>query len=272
MPFIEWAKKYLSSLKKFTLQFACCLFLAISLAGCSAIGSSKPAALQVTSTPEATVFLDGKHLGKTPFYSDQLTARQYTLKITSGEASYIALINLNEGTLTVINRELNNNFQAQSGEVLSLISGDRGLFVTSTPTAASVSVDGKNIGESPIKVDDISEGEHQVTLALPGYLNHDFAIKTSHNYQLSADVTLASQIAKATPTEPSPSPQVQKVEVLATPQGFLRVRGDASQTAVEIGRVNTGDQLEVIQEALDWFEVKFTDKQGWVSSQYVKKL
>src|SRR3990167_4554493 len=67
---------------KLSLPFTCFLLLATVLSGCNVIGTINPAALQVTSTPEASVFLDGKHLGKTPFFTDQLDAKEYTLKIS----------------------------------------------------------------------------------------------------------------------------------------------------------------------------------------------
>ncbi|MEK9146920.1 MAG: PEGA domain-containing protein, partial [Patescibacteria group bacterium] len=101
----------------------CLLLLVTLLSACTVIGTNKPAALQITSTPEASVFLDGKHIGKTPYSSDQLRAREYLVKIAAGEATYVEKVSLREGTLTVINRELNNNFLAQSGEVLWLESG-----------------------------------------------------------------------------------------------------------------------------------------------------
>ncbi|MBI2012337.1 PEGA domain-containing protein, partial [Candidatus Curtissbacteria bacterium] len=74
---------------KFLSLVTCHLSLVLILSGCRAIGTAKPAALQVTSTPEASVFLDGKHLGKTPFFSDQLKSGEYTLKITASEATYV---------------------------------------------------------------------------------------------------------------------------------------------------------------------------------------
>lgn len=257
--------------KKSLLIFGFWLIATI-LTGCTAIGSSKPAALQVTSTPEASVFLDGKHVGKSPFFSDQLQAREYLIKLTSGEASYSVKVTLTEGTLTVVNRELTNNFLAQSGEVLWLEEGNRGLFLISMPDQATISLDGQIIGTTPQKVDEIEQGEHKVTISKLGYIDREFSIKTSNEYQLVASVNLASEIAKGAVTAPSPLPEPEKVEVLTTPQGFLRVRKEPSTSASEIGRVKDGDKLELIQETKGWFEIKFEGKQGWVSSQYVKKL
>ena len=262
------AKRYFSTL----FQVSSFLFLVLFLSGCSAIGTTKPAALQITSVPEASVFLDGKHLGKTPFFSDQLKVGQYLLKVTAGEASFVEKITLSGGTLTVVNRELANNFLAESGETLWLESGKRGLFVSSMPSEADITVDGKLVGKTPYLVEKLEEGEHKITLAKAGYINREFAIKVSNKYQVVADVTLASEIAKNPQPSPTPVLAVQKVKILATPVGFLRVRKEASLSSAEIGRVKTGDELEIIQETKDWIKVKFEDKQGWISSQYAKKL
>lgn len=265
---------------KFILPATCYLLLATILSACTAIGTSKPAALQITSTPEASIFLDGKHIGKTPFSSDQLKAKEYQVKLAAGEATYIEKITLGSGTLTVINRELNNNFLAQSGEVLSLVAGKKGLFVVSTPSEADLTIDGALFGKTPLFAEKIQEGDHKVTLAKAGFVTREFAVKTSDKYRLVAEVTLTSEIAKATSdvakglsdSSAAPTPAPTKVEVTQTPQGFLRVRAEPSLTAPEIGRVKTGDQLEVIQETKDWIKISFQDKQGWVSAQYTKKL
>lgn len=254
------------------LLASCLLPLVTFLSACSFVGSSKPAALQVTSTPEASVFLDGKHLGKTPFYSDQLRAGEYTLKVTVSEASYVDKISLTAGTLTVVNRELANNFLAQSGEKLWLTESRKGLFIISTPTEADVTIDGKFVGKTPVYLEGITEGDHKVLLAKLGFLQREFAIKTSTNYQLFADVTLASEIAKGIVKSPPPSPPVKKVEITNTPQGFLRVRKEPSLSSPEVGRVKTGDQLEIVQETGDWLKISFAGKLGWISSQYAKKL
>ena len=262
------AKRYFSTL----FQVSSFLFLVLFLSGCSAIGTTKPAALQITSVPEASVFLDGKHLGKTPFFSDQLKVGQYLLKVTAGEASFVEKITLSGGTLTVVNRELANNFLAESGETLWLESGKRGLFVSSMPSEADITVDGKLVGKTPYLVEKLEEGEHKITLAKAGYINREFAVKASNKYQVVADVTLASEIAKIPQPQPSPALLIQKVKILATPVGFLRVRKEASLSSAEVGRVTAGEELEIIQETKDWIKVKFEDKQGWISSQYTKKL
>src|SRR3989338_6618737 len=117
MPLLKLnAKRLKTKVRKFSLVISL-LSLVMLFSGCSAVGSNKPAALQVTSTPEAAVFLDGKHLGKTPFFSDQLRSGEYLLKITATEANFATQLELRESTLTVVNRQLADNLMAQAGEI-----------------------------------------------------------------------------------------------------------------------------------------------------------
>lgn len=250
------------------------LSLITVLTGCTVIGTSKFAALQVTSIPEASIFLDGKHIGKTPFFSDQLKSAEHTLKITISEANYVDKITLTAGTLTVVNRELANNFLAQSGETLWLEPGKKGVFLASIPDQADLTIDGKLVGKTPILIAESDDSEHRVLLSKTGYIQREFSIKTSSKYRVVANVFLASEIAKGIDHQASASaqPKVEKVEITRPPQGFLRVRKEPELTASEVGRVETGDQLEVLQETKDWIKIKFEGKQGWISSQYTKKL
>lgn len=265
--------KFLSLIRRKALLITFHLSLITLLSACTAVGTSKPAALQITSTPEASVFLDGKHIGKTPFSSDQLKSGEHLVKLTAGEASYVGKVDLKEGTLTVINRELASNFLVSSGEVLWLEKNEEGLFIVSMPSGAEVIMDGTLIGQTPLLFAEIAPGDHKVTLTKSGYSQREFAIKTSQDWRLAADVTLAAELAKDNNALAKSSiPPTPEVQVTQTPQGFLRVRLEPSATAAEIGRVKTGDKLEVVQEKGDWVKIKFENKSGWVWRQYVKKI
>lgn len=257
---------------KFLLPVTCYLLLVTFLSGCSAIGFNKPAALQVTSTPEASVFLDGKHLGKTPFISEQLKSGEHELKITAEDAKFVSKISLQESTLTVINRNLAKNFLAQSGETLTLQPGKKGIFIISSPNQATVTIDGKFVGQTPVLLENIEENKHMLSVSKVGYATREIAVETNAKYQLHANVTLASEIAKQLVSQTQNQPKIQRIEITKAPQGFLRVRQDPIATSVEIGRVKTGDELEVLQEIKDWVKIVFEDKQGWIQSQYTKKL
>ncbi len=260
----------INGLKKTSPVFLC-LILAIALSGCSVIGQTNRAALQVTTNPQASVFLDNKHIGKTPFFSDQLQEGIYTIKVSASDATYIDKIELKNGALTVVNRDLNNNFLAQSGEILWLTDGAKNVAITTNPPDSNVEIDGQYRGKSPILVDDLEIGDHKVSVTKSGYLTREYTIKNSNNYTLVSSVTLASQAAK-NPTSQTETTQVEKVEILNTPQGFLRVRKDPELTSQEIGQVESGSTYEVVQETDNWIKISFDGKLGWVSAQFTKKI
>ncbi len=264
------------SLLKKSFQYlsivTCQLTIVLFLSGCSAIGVNKPAALQVTSTPEASVFLDGKHLGKTPFYSDQLKAGEHEVKITAESANFAAIINLRESTLTVVDRQLSKNFLSQSGEILTLNSSQKGLFIITDPPKSEITIDGKLYGESPALIEDIEEGEHIVTAAKQGYITREMKVLTTSKYQLLAEITLASEIAKQLSSAQAPEAKSNRVEITKAPVNSLKIRQDPIANSPEIGTVKVGEEYEVLQEIKDWLKIIFEGKQGWIQSKYTLKL
>lgn len=250
------------------------LSLIIFLSGCSAIGSQKFAALQVTSTPEASIFLDGKLLGKSPFYSDNLKSGTYNLKITTSDATYEDKLDLSESTLTVVDRDLAANFLAQAGQILSLVPHLKGLAIVSLPTDADVTIDGRYFGKTPIKITDIAAGEHKVSISKISYVEREFAIKTLPRYQLVAQVTLASKVAKGIPRDVSQpeSSSSAKIEILKTVQNFVKVKKEPDTLSADIGRAKTGEQLNLIGQSQSWFQIIFEGKQGWIPEESAKQI
>lgn len=63
------------------------------------------------------------------------------------------------------------------------------------------------------------------------------------------------------------------VEISNTSVGFLRVRGGPSTGNAEVGRVKPGEKFEVLEENNGWYKIEFdTDKTGWVSGTYTRKI
>ncbi|MCL5970430.1 MAG: SH3 domain-containing protein [Patescibacteria group bacterium] len=86
--------------------------------------------------------------------------------------------------------------------------------------------------------------------------------------------TLANPFLTPTPKEKS-SPTISsssKVVILDTPNGFLRVRDDASLSGAEIARVTPGETFPLLDESNGWYKIKLKDgTTGWVSSQFAEK-
>ncbi len=226
-----------------------------------------PAALQISSTPTATVFLDGNSVGITPYFDDQLTPGEHTVKLvpeatTDQLVSWESKVTLVANILTVINRTLGSSEDSSSGETLSLEKiakkDSASLEVISIPDQAVVKVDGEPKGFAPVLIEDLSAGDYQVVVSAPGYQEKSISAHTVTGYKLTVAVQLAkeeegteeeeatpsaekkeeeeeAEEEETTPTpttkaEATPTASVDKpyVRIKETPTGWLRVREEPS--------------------------------------------
>jgi hypothetical protein len=129
--------------------------------------------LAVASVPSgAVVILDGKELGLTPFSRPGLAPGRYSLLVEKdGYAPW-------EKNVTI--------FPAQySIWTASLRSLYGSLSVRSSPSHASVTLDGSEVGYTPLTLSRISAGTHQVTVSKEGYIAEEREARVP-----SADITL----------------------------------------------------------------------------------
>ncbi|MBI3384975.1 SH3 domain-containing protein [Candidatus Gottesmanbacteria bacterium] len=85
-------------------------FITLFISGCSLPGQkSVPSALQITAIPKATVYLDNKELGKTPYYDEKIPAGEHSIRLSADSANFISWqqqVKFTPRILTVINRIL----------------------------------------------------------------------------------------------------------------------------------------------------------------------
>ncbi len=248
-------------------------------------------ALQVTSLPASTVYINGKPLGKTPLCkcdsTEMLPVGDYTIKLVpldSSLSSYEDRITINPSVLTVVDRTF-GDVGKSSGSVITLSKISQPhlaqLFVTSFPYGATVSVDNNTAGSTPQLVSSITDSDHDIVISKDGYLSKTIRIHGVLGYKLNALIYLATDItnassSSATATEqPIASPSAttqQTVIILSTPTGFLRVRDAASLGGNEITQVHPGETYPLVSQSSGWFEIKLSDgKLGWISSSYAKE-
>lgn len=253
------------------------------------LSGASPSALQVSTVPAgAGVFLDGKSLGKTPFFDDKLKSGEYFLRLSTDSTSLSTKIKLNSGVLTAVNFDLSSGEASASGEVLTMEKvsvknktvGE--LSVVSSPGKAMISLDAEEKGESPLVLTGLPEGDHEITISLEGYQEKNLKIRINAGYRLNISARLArveneeSEIPvkeSGTPVKPTAKPAGKiTVLILETPTGWLRVRKDPSLTGEELARVNPGESFPFIEEKPKWFKIEYEKgKEGWVSATYGEK-
>lgn len=181
------------------------------------------------------------------------------------------------------------------------------ILVLSLPEGADVLLDNESVGVTPLTLPDVTPSKHELKLRKDGYREKSIPILTTAGYKLQATIYLGiddsiqvsptpTPIATASGTltpsprvSPSATPRVsqsptpktsvtptrgaasggQKVRILDTPNGFLRVRASNSTASEEITRVDSGDVLTYLGEEDGWYQVRLSGGQtGWVSAQY----
>lgn len=237
----------------------------------SLFGVKKTSGIFVISTPtEATVYLDSKEVGKTPYDEKNLDVKDYTLKIEKGGAAWQGRVKLIEGTVTVVNRDIASDSASSAGETLTLDKG-KGLTVISIPTDSDVEIDGKSYGKTPVSID-IAAGDHMIVVSHTGYFKRSIQARLPENFNMTVSVDLALAEADLTAIQTPVTTQTAEVLVKNTPTGFLRVRDKASLAGKEIAQVKPGDTLILLEELGSWDKVRLSDgTEGFVSSVYVEK-
>ncbi len=247
------------------------------------------AGIKVNSNPAANIFIDDKLLGKSPF-EQKYPAGDYVLKLipqdsTGQVTSWQGKVKLNPSVYTYINRDLGPSELVSGGEILTLeklTRNDTQLNVLSIPDAATVLVDGLERGVTPLLLEDLTDGEHDIAISAVGFISRTVRVQLTQSYKLTANIQLAlSKAEEITPTgvvtTPSSIDDTKKnnkptVVIKDTETGFLRVRSGPSKSATETAQVKPGDIYPLIEEKDGWIKISITDgKEGWVSGQYAEK-
>lgn len=241
------------------------------------LGQGAKAGIRVESNKAAIVSLNDEEKGPAPFQDDNLKPGDYLVSLKDEGASESAKLlwegyaKLNEGTLTIVIRDLAEKNEASSGEVISLEKG-QGALITSSPSGAEVFVDGKSEGRTPLSLPDLVEGEHQFIISKENFLKRSIRSKVINGLSLNLSVDLAISEPDLTKLPTTPISSTVEVTIKSTPTGFLRVRETPSANGKEIGQVKPKEIYPLLEEGNGWVRIRLKDsKEGWVSSSYVQK-
>jgi len=264
--------------------------------------SPKEGELRVVSSPAVSMFLNNKHIGITP-YREKIEAGEYTIRLVpeSANASIVpwqGKVMVGSGLLTYVNATMSDSELSTAIDILWLertVSNKPELSVITSPDGATVVVDDVTKGMTPLTLQDLTAGEHSLTVTSPGFLTRTMKIRLTDGHKLITSLKLAlsaagssnkteatpsAEMTTPTPTttesgsdkEPSAAPKKPYITIDETPTGFLRVRMEPSTQATEAGRVDPGDQFHVLEEKDGWYQIEYDGtKSGWVSGQYATK-
>lgn len=249
------------------------------------------AGLKVETNPPALVFVDSTQVGQSPleklFKPGEVTVKLIPNSTTIALPTYQTKVRLSPGVYTVISRDFGKDESGSAGQTVTLEPQSAKTaslsVVVAGPDAASVLVDGQPQGFTPLIVNPVPVGDHQITVSAPGWQPRQIAAKALAGHKLVVNVKLAGSLPEPSPTpspdsSPSASPKITTtkkpyVEIKDTPTGFLRVRQQPSTSATEVGRVNPGDRYALLGEQSSWYEISVdltATSSGWISAQYAE--
>lgn len=258
-------------------------------------GQKQTASLVVISDPEAAeVRVDGVLLGVTPLFNGELSSGEHTVSVAKdGYKAHEVPVSMQKG----FKLNLKAKLPLVVGPTSQLIKIDYpdsprfALYDLSTASPALLAdpvswlkaiIYFRSLGEESTKEpvfdyfldgtgrlyngqgakiatgSDVEKKLDKVNLGYLGQLNQGLTDEAKASLKAFAPQVLLNLV---------------KVQILATPYGWLRVREQPSLSGKEVAKVNTGEQLEFLEESSGWYKIKLTDgTTGYILSSYAKKL
>jgi hypothetical protein len=153
----------------------------------------QPGGMNLQSVPDgASLMVNGEYRGKTPLSISGLSAGVYTLTFSRfGFVEQTSQVRVEGGKIS----EVTATLRPMTGT----------LVVNSTPPGARVLLDGTEAGLSPVVLENISAGNHSVTLEKDGYIPATREVMIAYGMMNPVEVFL-DPVPAATPRAAGPVP------------------------------------------------------------------
>jgi hypothetical protein len=114
--------------------------------------------------PGASIEIDGKFIaGQTPVTLQKFPAGEHKIIVRKSDLFGSQTVMLNPGALLKVD--------------ITMVKEGGSLKIFSTPDGASVTIDGKDAGETPLKLENIAAGEHAIVIDKEGYALFSQSVK-----------------------------------------------------------------------------------------------
>ncbi|MDN7024474.1 PEGA domain-containing protein [Methanoculleus sp. FWC-SCC1] len=203
---------------------------------------SQPGSIVINSNPSgAYVYMDATYKGKTPLTLSGVSAKSHNIELDlNGYYDWKTTVSVSPGVTSYVNAQMHPIPDQNPGYI----------SVTSSPSGASVSVDGVYKGQTSdgqaLVVGSLTAGSHTVTLSLSGY--QDYSTSVSVQSGVTTPVSVAM-----TPLPPGPT---GSISVSSSPSGANVYLDDAYKgiTPLTLTGVATGSHVVAVKVSgyQDW--------------------
>lgn len=152
--------------------------------------------ISVKSTPSgATIYLDGREEGETPFVITGVSPGSHTIRLTrTGYDDYSVPVSVVSGKTAQLTILLTSSDDEEDLEPSTTGS----IAVSSVPSGASVFLDGEKKGTSPVTLKGVTGGAHTVKLTLTGYSDYNGALAVVAGETIPLKAELIKSIPNST--------------------------------------------------------------------------
>jgi hypothetical protein len=255
--------------------------------------------LSVTSEPSnASVFVDQVEVGKTPFSTGDIGPGDYDFRIElPGYEGQSARIMIQRGYNLNISIKL---FPIPVPAKVDVFEGSEDLYDLSSAnpvvatdtnnwakavmywnTTRGVNLAGLGVNKEPVF-------DYFIDYKGDLYTKNGELISSPEDYEKLESIYRGGYLGRS-PEGPGLTTQARETyqtlksgaflpsgtnaRIKETGTGWLRVRGAAGLTGVEVARVDVGGLYQVLEQVTDWVKIKVSDGvEGWVSKTYVDIL
>ncbi|MEI6842153.1 MAG: PEGA domain-containing protein [Methanomicrobiales archaeon] len=180
--------------------------------------------LSVNSYPVgAIIYIDRVNVGLTPEMVEVLVGTHELRLVLAGYNDYTTTVTMEKGKTTKVDRNLVQQIPTPTTTTP--------VSVSSTPSGASVNLDGINMGTTPLSIHSVSYGTHTMRLTYPGYQDSSNRVdvsETSNAYEYT--LTPTGQVSIVAPestavTNPTPTIGTSSPNTRANVPGNTNILG-----------------------------------------------
>lgn len=230
-----------------------------------------PAGLQVTTEgSEASVFLNGEYVNKTPYIDKELKPGEYVVRVEPDDkqlASHETTVQLTSGTLSVFSWTFGPTVETSGGAIYEMepLSNSKksAVAISSIPDGSIVKLDSQSQGFTPTLIQEISPGSHKLQVSLPSYVEQQRVLNIIEGYQMNVTIKLAKELASLdrvaspsslqAPEGEDASSSAEEAEPTATPatsRGRSLEASSSATTSLASGKV------EITETGTGWLRVR----------------